>query len=305
MDGATAQTTIVTANPFRCRMWELHDRLDSYITEQSCRKEIESFEKHGQRQPVLGRKIHDDPDYDIELIYGARRLFVARHLNTPVTVELKQLSNLDAVIAMDIENRLRKDLSPYERGLSFARWLRANHFRSQDEIARTLQMSNSQVCRLLRLAQLPSVIIGAFAAPADIRESWGLDLAKAWEDPVKSRAIGARARAIGAISPRPPAEEIYRQLTAAARQRPTAKHWSRDEVVTTDAGVPLFRIRHQQDSVAVLISNRRLSSPALKQIREAVKQILQHGNGQVLDLPRRPVNSPTCDQARPANDAIL
>jgi ParB family chromosome partitioning protein len=305
MEEATTQVTILAANPFRCRMWDLHDRLDSYINEQSCRKEIESFEKHGQRHPVLGRKVRDDPDYDIELIYGARRLFVARHLNTPVRVELRELSNLNAVIAMDIENRMRKDLSPYERGLSFARWLRANHFRSQDEIARTLQMSNSQVCRMLRLAQLPSVIVGAFAAPSDIRESWGLNLAKTWEDPAKSRAIGARARSIAALVPRPSAEDVYRQLTAAARQRPTSKRWSRDEVVTTDTGAPLFRIRHQQDSVAVVISNRRLSSSALKQIRETLKQILQFGNGQVVDLPRRPVIASTREPGLPANDAML
>jgi ParB family chromosome partitioning protein len=305
MDETTEQGIIVTANPFRCRMWELHDRLDSYITEQSCRKEIESFEKHGQRHPVLGRKVHDDSDYDIELIYGARRLFVARHLNKPVTVELRELSNLNAVIAMDIENRLRKDLSPYERGLSFARWLRANHFRSQDEIARTLQISNSQVCRLLRLAQLPSVIVGAFATPSDIRESWGLDLAKAWEDPAKSRAIGARARSIASLVPRPPAEDVYRQLAAAARQRPTPKSPRRDEVVTTDAGEPLFRIRHQQDSVALVISNRRLSPSGLKQIREALKHILQFGNSQVIDLPRRPMIASTRDRGLPANDATL
>src|ERR1051325_11559924 len=42
---------IVRVNPFRCRMWPLLDRLGDYITEQSCRAEIESFARYGQLVP--------------------------------------------------------------------------------------------------------------------------------------------------------------------------------------------------------------------------------------------------------------
>ena len=79
---------VVSINPFRCRMWSLHDRLDTNVTEQSCRDEIASFATHGQLVPALGRSLRDDSHYDVELIYGARRLFVARHLNKPLLVEL-------------------------------------------------------------------------------------------------------------------------------------------------------------------------------------------------------------------------
>src|SRR5262245_57838727 len=141
--------SIVSVNPFRCRMWALHDRLETHVTEDTCRAEIESISKHGQLVPVLGRPLRQDPDYEVELIYGARRLFVARLINQPLLVELRELSDRDAIVAMDVENRLRQDISPYERGRSYARYLQSGFFKSQDEIARSLKISASQVSRLL------------------------------------------------------------------------------------------------------------------------------------------------------------
>ena len=70
--------SVIYVNAFRCQMWALHDRLEDYVTAASCKAEIESFQKHGQLVPALGRALKGNPDYDIELIYGARRLFVAR-----------------------------------------------------------------------------------------------------------------------------------------------------------------------------------------------------------------------------------
>lgn len=75
---------ILSVNPFRACMWSLHDRCDRHVNEETCRAEIESFATHGQLVPAPGRLLRDDPDHEVELIYGARRLFVARHLNRPL-----------------------------------------------------------------------------------------------------------------------------------------------------------------------------------------------------------------------------
>src|SRR5262245_26075307 len=131
--------TVVAVNPFDCRMWDLHDRLETQVTEESCKAEIESFSKHGQLIPVLGRPLTRDPTHKVELICGARRLFVARHINAPLLVDLREMSDREAIIAMDIENRQRADISAYERGLSYARWLRSGQFQSQDDLARQLR----------------------------------------------------------------------------------------------------------------------------------------------------------------------
>lgn len=271
---------IVSASPFRCRMWDLHNRLDQHITEETCRAEIESFSRHGQMVAVLGRLARGDNECEIELIFGARRLFVAQHLNVPLKVELREISDRDGIIAMDIENRQRVDISPYERGLSYARWLRAGYFESQDDLAKALHISPSQISRLLKLANLPSVIVNAFSSAQTIRECWGADLAVALEDSQRRRLTLERARALSAISPRPPAAYVYQQLTAAAvaGRKPKAK--AHDEVVKDIHGRPLFRIRFQSKVIALLLPIDRMSTDMLNAVRTAVSDTLCKPNAQ-------------------------
>ena len=92
------------------------------------------------------------------------------------------MSDREAIVALDMENRQRRDLSPYERGVSYQNWLRKGYFTSQEEIARSLGISAAQVSRLITLAMLPSVVVNAFNSGFDIRETWGIALYKAWSD---------------------------------------------------------------------------------------------------------------------------
>jgi ParB family chromosome partitioning protein len=269
---------IIAVNPFRCRMWSLHDRFEAHISEESCRAEIDSFERHGQLVPALGRALPDDPDYDVELIYGARRLFAARHINKPLLVEITEISDREAAIVMDIENRQRADISPYERGMSYLRMLRAGHFSSQDDIARALRISTSRVSRLVRLARLPSVIVDAFASPLDIFEGWGLELVDALEDPMRRQRMVMKARAIAASKPRPPAREVYRSLLASAAHGRKPKPRLQDEVVKDRNGTPLFRISQRTNAVALLLPVDRVTVQTMKRIRGAVLDILDHAN---------------------------
>jgi len=278
---------VVLMSPFRCRMWALHDRFESTISEQSCREEISSFTKHGQLVPVLGRPLRGDPDHDVELIYGARRLFVARHINQEIAVELREMSDREAIVAMDIENRLRSDISAYERGMSYARWLRGGHFQSQDDIARALRTSASQVSRLLKLARLPSVVVDAFGAPGEIRESWGLEIMEALDDPERRQPTLRSARTIAAIAPRPPGQEVHRQLLTAVTGR-RARSASRDRVVKDAAGNPIFRIRRLRSTVALLLPSERVSEQTLAAVTRGVVDILQQGAAECrvhIDLP--------------------
>jgi ParB family transcriptional regulator, chromosome partitioning protein len=278
---------IVSVNPFRSRMWPLHDRFDQHINEKTCKAEIESFSKHGQFVPVLGRPLRGDPGYDIELIYGARRLFVARHINKPLLVEVRSLSDREAIIAMDIENRQRTDISPYERGVSYAQWLRSGQFSSQDDIARALKISKSQVSRLLSLSRLPSVILNAFSNPMEICENWGLGIMEALDDPLKRQRTIQRARAIGALNPRPSSKEVYRQLLAVSIQRNQGTRGPRDRVVKDMDGSSLFRVRHRSDSVALVLPSRNLSQASIEDICHAVTAILHRAKVAVHESPRQ------------------
>jgi ParB family chromosome partitioning protein len=270
-------------NPFRCRMWEFHDRLALHISERTCRAEIRSFTAHGQFVAVLGRPLRGDPDHEVELITGARRLFVARLLNKPIAVELRTLNDKEALIAMDTENRLRRDISPYERALSYTRWIRSGHFKSQDDIARALKISSSQVSRVLRLAHLPTAIIRAFDNPTELRENWAARLLDRLKDPGARQSLLEAARSLSAQAERAPAKEVYRRLISASSKGRKFEPRHHDVVVRNDNGAPLFRIRHRRDSVALLLPLDAVAERTMRHITTAVTEILQAANAQVAD----------------------
>jgi ParB family chromosome partitioning protein len=253
----------------------LHDRLEEHITEESCRAEIQSIIRHGQLVPVLGRRLKSEPMHEVELIYGARRLFVARHLNLPLKVELRDMSDREAIVAMDIENRQRRDVSPYERGLSYVRWLREGHFQSQDDIAAALRVSASQVSRLLKIARLPPIVVSAFEDITQLCEGWGLEIAAALVDPAKRAQTLRAAREIAQVTPRPPAREVCRRLIAApvVGRKPVAKRIP--EVIYDEKGRPLFRVRHERRDIALLLPVDRVSALTLKEVCGILQTVLQ------------------------------
>jgi len=297
--------SIVSVNPFRCRMWSLHDRSVDHVDEGNCKNEIESFQKHGQLVPALGRPLRGDRDHDVELVYGARRLFVARYLNKPIRVEIREMTDREAVVAMDIENRHRTDVSAYERGVGYSRGLKAGHFKNQDDIARTLKISAAQVSRLLKLARLPAVVLDAFNGPENICEGWGLDIIEALDDPQKRVATVRAARDVCSTAPRPAAREVYQALlsaSAAGRRVPNRSH---DEVVKGRDGRPLFRIRHQTQHIAMLLPRETISAKSLATIRDHISGILQGETPQAINSAAkmrgavRPENLPDRVSRRP------
>jgi len=270
---------VIQVSPFRCRMWDGHARLEEYINEETCQAEISSFLGHGQQTPVLGRPLDGRDGYDYELIYGARRLFVAQHLNVPLLLVSRDVSDREATAALDIENRHRRELSPYERGRGYLGWLRSGVFSSQEDLARSLNVSPSQVSRLIRVAQLPPVILSAFGSPLEICENWGRRMMDLLDDPQVRPAIVAAARIIAKESPRPAAVSIYRRLVAVYTETrgcaagPQTE--SDDEVIKDRDGRLLFRIRHRQHDAAVLLPIGTVPEQVLLEVVARVREILR------------------------------
>jgi ParB-like chromosome segregation protein Spo0J len=230
----------------------------------------------------------------VELIYGYRRLFVARHLNVPLLVELREVSDIEAIVAMDIENRQRVDVSPYERARSYSRWLAAGYFNSQDELAKAFKISPAQVSRLMRLAKLPAVVVNAFANPLDLREEWGLSLGDALADECARACVIRKARSIVTLEQRPPAREVFRDLLAAAARGPKVRSKPHDRIILDDDERPLFRIREQPRAVTLLLSRERVSARCLAEIEVAVAGIMKAHGRQALR------NGVECVERRPS-----
>lgn len=267
--------SIITVDPFRCRVWELNDRMQEYITETSCFAEIESFQREGQLVPVVGRLVNDTSDFDIEVICGARRLFVARHLKVSLQVVVRRMTDRQAAAAVQVENSLRKQTSPYERGLWLSRLLKQNVYISQDEMAHELGITPTQVTRLLKFAALPEIVIDAFASPHDILESWAVELHKAWSDE-RRRLLTERARAIKLRKPYPPAVSVYEMLMAS---RGSAAHPGRRRAgrfMRGPTGKPLLSLERQLKNVVFRIPNALVDAAVENQLIQAVLSVLTH-----------------------------
>lgn len=272
--GTPGGRLIASVDPARCRVWEFHDRMEEYVTEESCSEELRSFHVHGQVVPALGRPVHGDPHHDVEIVCGARRLFIARRLGTRLRVEIREMSDRQALVAMDIENRHRKDISPYERGLTYQRWLHAKLFASQEDIARALKISASQVSRLLSLAQLPAVVVGAFSNPLELREIWGPELHRAIEDPNMRTLVLQRARALTRESPQIPAEVAYKRLLAPSGEAAKAGQSDRTKLVSVGGGRATLRVLRRRDGVAFMIPRTCATAEIIEQVRSAIAGIL-------------------------------
>lgn len=270
-------TQVIRINPFKCRMWRLHDRLTEEANETATRSLIESFRQHGQKQPVLGRRIAHhaaDAGEEIELIYGARRLAAARELGVELLVKVCDIDDRAALVEMDIENRVREDISPYERGISYKRWLSSGLFSTQSDLSKAIGISEAQVSRLLRFAELPAVVVSAFASHRHIREDWAGILSRLCKIPDHCEGIYRRARKVSVMQDRPAPDDIYNFLISDGRQV-LARSRTKDEVVRSRAGHPLFRIGVRARAVHLIFPRVLVTNEILKRISEEMRSSLE------------------------------
>ena len=120
----------------------------------------ESIKNHQQLQPILVRIV----DGKYQLISGERRLRATIHAGlSTIRAEVREADDrLVAELAI-IENLQRKDLSPIEKALSFKRYIQ-EHKCKQDDLARRLSIDRSTIANLMRLLELPQVILDLLSA---------------------------------------------------------------------------------------------------------------------------------------------
>ena len=260
-------------NAFKCKMWHLHDRLGESIDSRSCASLMESMQKHGQKHPVLGRKIIEDNGYSVELIFGARRLFVAQNLRIDLLVEIRDVDDRSALIEMDIENRVRTDISPYERGMSYGRWLRAGFFNSQVEIVRAVGVSEAQVSRLLRYSELPTVVVGSFSSPREIREEWAGVLSKRCLDATSRKRVLRQAREVTASPKNFSPQQVFDLLIRSIGEKRSDAR-SKDKIIKTSDGAPLFGIGYRSRTIHFILPRTSVPDNILTKLVERIQLTL-------------------------------
>jgi ParB/RepB/Spo0J family partition protein len=284
-----------------CIVWRYHERLGEEISEASCSDLIESFRLHGQRHPALGRRNPRVGEPSIELIYGARRLFAAIRLKVKLIIDVREIEDRAAIKEMEIENRDRKDISAYERGMSYRRWLNAGLFSSQAELASQIGVSESQVSRLLKYGEIPAVVIGAFDSVNSIREDWAVALAKQCKVPDRRQVILRRAREAAALRGSCAPDLIFRKLIAKENSTHPEQAPQHDEVVRTSSGVPLYRVGFRSNTVHFIVPRSSLSEQDIRELKTHLAARLEQ---LVAEPASGPVNQPKIYPGRPLSTSL-
>jgi len=174
-NGSDAPGTL-SLQPGDCSVWDGNPRDQPGLSAESCRTLIESIAAEGgNRIPVLVRANPPGSALPYELLVGSRRRFAVDWLNHNGRPELRlsallvTLSDEEAFRLADIENRERQDITELDRARSYQAALDRYYGGVQSRMAEALSLSNSQLSRLLALAQLPDEVADAFATRDEIR----------------------------------------------------------------------------------------------------------------------------------------
>lgn len=173
--GAVVTRTHELVDPARCRMWTGHNREYALLNERRCEDLIESIKAQGrQEMPAIVRRMTSDPDYDFEVICGARRHWTISWLRAhnysdfKFLIDVREIGDEEAFRLADIENRARDDLTDLERARDYLRALGAYYDGRQKTMAERINVSESWLTRYLDLARLPKDLMEAFPEPQNL-----------------------------------------------------------------------------------------------------------------------------------------
>jgi len=266
---------IVLISPFRCRVWTFNHRSEEKLTEEACKDLLEDVKTSGQQVPALGRRVYDSPEHDVEIIYGARRHLATRLLGRDLIVEIREMTDDEALCAMEKENQQRIAPSPYERGRTWLRLLRGNACKSHQDIADRIGVARSLVSRLISIAELPTVIIAAFASPDDIKADWGTELHKAWNDEGRQSWVIRRARAFERMATRPAARQIYSTLISPPGISAKFTRHERSIPVTDELGEVVFHRQFRSGKTLWILPASVLDTHIIESIDRSILDLVQ------------------------------
>lgn len=185
---------------------------------ESLKSEIES--SGGNVQPIRVRPVGGN-EGRFEIIYGHRRHQACLQLGMSVSAVIESVGDKDLFIAMDRENRVREDLSPFEQGEMYRRALDDGLFPSLRKMSDELGVDPGNASKAIAIARLPSQVIEAFETPNQIQYRWGQELTAAiLKDP---EGVIQRAKAIRfSAKPLPPSDAMDRLLGKAKPIKPVS-----------------------------------------------------------------------------------
>jgi ParB family chromosome partitioning protein len=288
--GAVINRLHEQVDPARCRMWEGHNRDYALLSEERCADLIESMKAQGRQEiPAIVRRVSGDPDFDFEVICGARRHWTISWLrahNYPefkFLVDVREIGDEEAFRLADIENRARDDLTDLERARDYLRALDLYYDGRQRTMAERLNVSESWLTRYLDLARLPAEVTRAFANPQDLGVRNAIAIkALLKPDDRKARVFaeaGRIAKARGEGGTALPVLDVIKALGLAAdppKKSGSPKKSGKAETIASAEGKPVLRLEGA-DRKGIRLTLLNKGGASRHDAEEAMKMILdQH-----------------------------
>lgn len=254
--GSVVSRTHELVDPARCKMWAGHNREYALLDEQRCADLIESMKAQGkQEMPAIVRRLKDDPDFDFEVICGARRHWTITWLrahNYPdfrFLIDVRSLTDEEAFRLADIENRARDDLTDLERARDYLRALDAYYEGRQKVMAERINVTESWLSRYLDLARLPAELMVAFSRPQDLKIKHVTAIKPLLKPEDRKRRVFDEAAKIAAeqsdVADPMPVPDVIRALVLAAdppKRSGSPKKSGKAETVLSEGGIPILKI---------------------------------------------------------------
>jgi ParB family transcriptional regulator, chromosome partitioning protein len=225
----------ISVEPERVKVWAGNARHSAGLYESKCRDLIDSIiATGGQKVPVVLRQVAGDPHYDFELIVGARRLWAVSFLRAngyphiKLTGVVQSLTDEQAFVLSDAENRARKDVSDIERARNYAMAVNSIFGGNQTLMASKLGVSKGWLSKMLSVAALPETVLLAFEYIQTISLAALYSVTTLMKDPemaiaiIREAAVVADEQGNRYWDKTPPIStpEVIRRLKAVANPRP-------------------------------------------------------------------------------------
>lgn len=269
---------VLELDPKKVHAGQLADRLGLSLDAQDPEliKLKRSLLRDGQIQPISVRVL-PGREGEYEIVSGHRRHAAALQLDAEQLGGFKVRAVLDGgaadvaqrALRMYVENAARLELSPYEIGQAFRRWLDDGLFAEAQELAAVTDLGKSSISKYLALAALPEIIVKAFGDPRVISLRWVDQLTPVLKEH-REALIATAGRLVADANPRTPEETLRTLLAAGTTHRP-AKAVKTESVKIK--GRTLYKIAPRGNGLQIKWGAKLPPEIALK-AQERVKQVL-------------------------------
>lgn len=132
------------------------DQPRKYFSDEAITALAESIREHGILQPILVRPLSSG---SYQIVAGERRWRAARMLGlSEVPVNIKEISDLEAMQIAIIENLQRENLNPVEEARGYDELIE-KYGMTQDRVAKMVGKSRSAIANTVRLLALPDKVL--------------------------------------------------------------------------------------------------------------------------------------------------